>query len=54
MHGLTVQGDKDAKTGSGIVYRGGEWSGINMVDYVRIDCFPESGVRYEGDPKKPF
>ena len=54
VHSLTIQGDKDAKTGSGIVYRGGEWSGICVVDYCRIDMFPESGVRYEGNPTKPM
>ncbi len=54
VHSLTIQGDKDAKTGSGIVYRNGEWSGINVIDYCHIDCFAESGVRYEGNPAKPF
>ena len=42
VHGLTVQGDKDAKTGSGIVYRGGEWSGINMVDYCVSTASPKA------------
>jgi hypothetical protein len=54
VHSMTIQGDKDAKKGSGIVYREGEWSGINVVDYVHIDYFPESGIRYEGSPKTPF
>lgn len=54
VHGLTVQGDKEAKTGSGIVFRAGEWSGICVVDYCHLDGFPESGVRFEGNPKKPF
>lgn len=54
VHGLTLQGDKDAKTGSGIVYRNGEWSGINVVAYCHIDFFPESGIRYEGSPKTPM
>ena len=54
IHSLKLQGDKDAKSGSGIVYRNGEWSGINVVDYCHIDCFPESGIRYEGNPAKPF
>jgi len=54
VHSMTIQGDKDAKTGSGIVYREGEWSGINVVDYVHIDYFPEHGVSYEGNPTKPM
>lgn len=54
IHSLKLQGDKDAKTGSGIVYRNGEWSGINVVDYCHIDCFAESGIRYEGNPKTPM
>lgn len=54
VHSLKVQGDKDAKKGSGIVFRKGEWSGINVVDYCHIDSFPENGISFEGDPKKPF
>ncbi len=54
IHGLTLQGDKDAKTGSGIIFRKGEWSGICVVDYCHIDGFPESGIRFEGDARKPF
>ena len=54
VHSLTLQGDPEAKKGSGIVYRGGEWSGICVVDYCHIDHFAESGVRYEGNPKKPM
>jgi hypothetical protein len=54
VHGLTISGDPVAKKGSGIAYRGGEWSGICVVDYCHIDQFAESGVRYEGNPKKPM
>lgn len=54
VHNMTVQGDKDAKTGSGIVYRGGGWSGICVVDLVHIDYFPEHGISYEGSAKAPF
>ena len=54
IHGLTLQGNKDAKNGSGIVFRQGEWSGICVVDYCHIDGFPEHGISFEGDPKKPF
>ena len=54
VHSLKVQGDKDAKKGSGIVFRKGEWSGINMIDYCMITGFPENGISFEGDPKKPF
>ncbi len=54
VHGLTLQGDKDAKSGSGIVFRAGEWSGICVVDYCHIDGFAESGVSFEGNAKKPF
>jgi hypothetical protein len=54
VYGLTLQGNKDARTGSGIVFRKGEWSGICVVDYCHIDGFPESGIRFDGDPKKPL
>ncbi len=54
VHSLKVQGDPEAKTGSGIVFRKGEWSGINMVDYCMITGFPENGISFEGDPKKPL
>ena len=54
VHGLTLQGNKDATNGSGIVFRKGEWSGICVVDYCHIDGFPEHGISFEGDPKKPF
>ena len=54
VYGLALQGNKDAKTGSGIVFRKGEWSGICVVDYCHIDDFPEHGISFEGDPKKPM
>lgn len=54
VHGLTVQGDKDAKTGSGIVFRKGEWSGICVIDYCHINGFPENGISFEGDKQKPM
>lgn len=54
VRNMTIQGDKDAKKGSGIVYREGQWCGINVVDYVHIDYFPEHGVSYEGSAKTPF
>ncbi len=54
VHSLTVLGDKDARKGSGIVFRKGEWSGINMIDYCHVDYFPEHGISFEGDAKKPF
>jgi len=54
VHNLTLEGEAASKRGSGIVYRGGEWSGICVVDYCHINLFPESGVRYEGNPKKPM
>ena len=54
VHNMTIQGDKDAKKGSGIVYRDGEWSGINVVDLVHVDYFAEHGISYEGTAKTPF
>lgn len=54
VHALKLQGDKDARTGSGIVFRKGEWSGICVVDYCHVDSFAENGVRYEGNPRKPL
>jgi len=51
---LTIMGDSQAKKGSGIVFKEGEWSGIAYIDYCRIMNFPESGVRFEGNPAAPF
>lgn len=51
---LVVEGDAKAKKGSGIVFREGEWSGICMIDHCHVHMFPESGIRFEGNPKKPF
>lgn len=51
---LRIVGDPKAKSGSGIVFRKGEWSGINVIDYCHMEGFPESGVRFEGNPKTPF
>lgn len=51
---LTIEGDLTAKTGSGIVFRDGEWSGICVVDYCQIKFFGESGVKFDGNLKKPF
>ncbi|MHB0997630.1 MAG: right-handed parallel beta-helix repeat-containing protein [Armatimonadota bacterium] len=46
---LLLNGDKDAKTGSGIVFAPGCSSSV--VDNCRICMFPESGVRFDGDDK---
>ena len=54
MRNFHIQADAKAKTGSGIVFRNGEWSGICVIDYCHIDGFPESGIRFEGNPKTPF
>jgi len=54
VRNLRIVGDPKAKTGSGVVFRKGEWSGINVIDYCHFEGFPESGVRFEGDPKTPF
>lgn len=54
VRNLTVKGDLKAKTGSGIVFKEGGWSGITMIDYCLARDFAESGIRFDGDPKKPF
>ena len=54
VRNMSIVGDPKATKGSGVVFRKGEWSGINVIDYCHIDMFPESGVRFEGDVKTPF
>ncbi|MCL6519281.1 MAG: right-handed parallel beta-helix repeat-containing protein [Armatimonadetes bacterium] len=54
VRNLAITGDSNAKTGSGIVFKDGEWSGIAYIDYCRIMNFAESGIRFEGNPKAPF
>lgn len=54
VRNLTIEGDPGAKSGSGIVFRDGEWSGICVIDYCHIKGFPESGIRFEGNAQKPF
>ncbi|MHB1457792.1 MAG: right-handed parallel beta-helix repeat-containing protein [Armatimonadota bacterium] len=51
---LVVEGDPNAKTGSGIVFKDGEWSGICVIDYCYLRSFPESGLRFDGNLKAPF
>lgn len=51
---LVIEGDPTAKTGSGIVFKDGEWSGINVVDYCNIRSFGESGIKFDGTPGKPM
>lgn len=48
---LLLEADRQTAAGSGIVFRG---SSSCTVDFRRIDGFPESGVRFEGDPKAPM
>ncbi len=54
VRNLAIEGDPKAKSGSGIVFKEGQWSGICVVDYCHIRSFVQSGVRFEGDPKTPF
>ncbi|MDI6829504.1 MAG: right-handed parallel beta-helix repeat-containing protein, partial [Armatimonadota bacterium] len=54
VRNLAITGDPEAKAGSGIVFKDGEWSGIAYIDYCRIMNFAESGIRFEGNPKAPF
>lgn len=51
---LVIEGDPTAKTGSGIVFKDGEWNGINMIDYCHIRSFGESGVKFDGTEGKPM
>lgn len=51
---LSIEGDKTAAKGSGIVFQNGEWNGICMVDYCFIKNFPESGIKFDGNKKTPF
>ncbi|MHB0998333.1 MAG: right-handed parallel beta-helix repeat-containing protein [Armatimonadota bacterium] len=48
---MLISGDSSAKTGSGIVFKG--YSSSNTVDTCRLSGFPQSGLRFEGDPKFP-
>lgn len=48
---LLINGDRDAKKGSGIVFDGNCSS--CTVDFCRICLFPESGIRFDGSEKSP-
>lgn len=48
---LLVQGDREGKNGSGIVFRA---CSSCTVDFCRIDGFPVSGIRFEGGAKAPM
>ena len=48
---LLMVGDPAAKTGSGIIFKD---TSSCTVDFCRICEFPESGVRFEGNPKSPM
>lgn len=52
IRNLMISGEPDSATGSGIAFRGRSSSCV--VDYCRISTFPESGIRYEGNPKSPM
>lgn len=54
VRNLLMSGDSSAKSGSGIVFRGELGSSSCTVDYCRISNFPVSGIRFEGDIKKPL
>lgn len=54
VRNLAIEGDVKAKSGSGIVFKEGQWSGICVVDYCHIRSFAQSGVRFEGNAKTPF
>lgn len=51
---LAIEADATPTSGSGIVFRDGEWCGISVVDDCHIRGFAESGIRFEGNPQKPF
>lgn len=48
---LLINGDPNAKNGSGIVFKGN--SSSNTIDTCRISNNPISGVRFEGDTVSP-
>lgn len=54
VRNMAIEGDVSAKSGSGIVFKEGQWSGICVVDYCHIRSFAQSGVRFEGNEKTPF
>lgn len=54
VRNLLMNGDGNAKTGSGIVFKGAHKSSSCNVDYCRISNFPVSGIRFEGDKEKPL
>lgn len=49
---ILIEGDNAAASGSALVLRGNCSS--CTVDHCRIVNFPESGVRFEGDPQHPM
>jgi hypothetical protein len=52
IRNLLLLGDESAKSGSAIVLRG--TCSSCTIDFCRIINFAESGVRFEGDPKRPM
>ena len=52
VRNLLLLGTDSATSGSAIVYRGN--SSSCTIDFCRIVNFPESGVRYEGNPQHPM
>jgi len=54
VRNMVIEGDPKMTKGSGIVFREGEWSGICVIDRCHVRIFPESGIRFEGNAKKPF
>ncbi len=52
IRNLLFQGEESAASGSAIRYQGA--SSSCLIDFCRIVNFAESGVRYEGDAKRPM
>lgn len=51
---LRIVGDPSATTGSGIVFRDAEWSGLSIIDGCTIEGFPENGVFFDGKDMTPM
>ncbi|MHB9078606.1 MAG: right-handed parallel beta-helix repeat-containing protein [Pirellulaceae bacterium] len=52
IRNVLLLGDESAKAGSAIVLRG--TCSSCTIDFCRIVNFAESGVRFEGEPKRPM
>lgn len=53
VRNISIIGDPNAKSGSGIVFSDTDWSGLSTMDSCRIEGFPENGVFFSGRDATP-